>query len=465
MRLAYFVNQYPKVSHTFIRREILALEERGLPVQRYALRGWDAELVDPDDLREVDRTRFVLRRGLFGLAGPCVRLALSSPRAAWAGVRAAVAMAWRGDRTWLHHLVSLAEGIQLADWMRADGVTHLHAHFGTNSAEVALLASAVSGVPYSFTVHGSDEWDQPRQYKLPDKVARASFAVCISQYTRAQLARWSDPEHRHRLHVVHCGLDRDFLDAPAVPVPDNRRLVCVGRLCREKAQGVLLDAVALLRQRGVDVELVLAGDGEARAKLERRIREYDLGDRVTITGWISSDEVRRLLRESRGLVLPSLMEALPVVLMEAMAMGRPVVSTYVGGIPELVRPGVDGWLVPASAVDELADAIEALMRTPVEVLDRRAEDGRQRVRARHDVHVEVAKLEILFRAAERGLPVCAAGGMRGGKGAPAGSQVVEVALPSHVDARHVHAGSAPDPATREAGTRQDRADARLLRPG
>jgi colanic acid/amylovoran biosynthesis glycosyltransferase len=435
MRIAYFVNQYPKVSHTFIRREILALEARGLTIQRFALRGWDAELVDPDDTREVARTRFVLRHGLAGLAGACLRLSCTSPLRVWAGVRAAFGVACGGDRTWLHHLVSLAEGIQLAEWLRAARVTHLHAHFGTNSAEVAMLASVVSGLPYSFTVHGSDEWDRPRQYKLREKVARASFAVCISQYTRAQLARWAQPEHRHRLHVVHCGLDSDFLEAPRLPVPDNWRLVCVGRLCREKAQEVLLEAIALLRERGMRVELVLAGDGESRAKLEDRIRDLALIDQVRITGWVGADEVRRLLQQSRGLVLPSLMEALPVVLMEAMAIGRPVVSTYVGGIPELVRPGIDGWLVPASGVAELAEAIESLLRTPVDRLEQKTSMARQRVRARHDIHVEAAKLETLFRAAAAGLPVCAADWAGVTSEARCGAPVVEVTLPTHAGNR------------------------------
>jgi colanic acid/amylovoran biosynthesis glycosyltransferase len=400
MRLAYFVNQYPKVSHSFIRREILALEALGLPVQRYALRGWDdASLADPADLAERERTRFVLQGGMAGLLWQAVGWALKHPGRMLSGLRAALAMARGGDRTPAHHLVALLEAVRLVDWLAADGATHLHAHFGTNSAEVAHLVRALGGPPYSFTVHGSEEWDMPQQLKLREKVRDAAFVVGISAFTCAQLMRWSRPEDWPKLHQVHCGLDAAFFEGPATPAPDNRRLLCIGRLCKEKAQLLLIDAVARLAGRGVALELVLAGDGEDRALIEARIAHHGLADRVRITGWVSGERIRAELLASRALVLASFAEALPVVLMEAMALRRPVVATIVGGVAELVRDNLDGWLVPAGSVGSLADAIEHCLASDIKGLRAMGDRGHERVLLRHRADDQAARLAALFRQA------------------------------------------------------------------
>lgn len=398
MKIAYFVNQYPKVSHSFIRREILALEKQGLMVERYALRGWnDATLVDPQDLAEVSRTRFVLQAGIGSLLLHMLRWALGHPGRYWRGLRLAVALARGGDRTLLHHLAALAEATQLVDWLQASGAQHLHAHFGTNSAEVAMLARALGGPPYSFTAHGSEEWDMPQQLKLREKIRDAAFVVGISSYTCAQLMRWSRPVDWPKIHPVHCGLDAAFFAGPPMPAPDNRRLLCIGRLCKEKAQRLLIDAVALLARRGVPLELVLAGDGEDRAEIEASIAAQGLARQVRITGWIDGTRIRDELLAARALVLASFAEALPVVLMEAMALRRPVIATCVGGIAELVREGQEGWLVPAGSVEALADAIACCLATPIEQLHAMGERGHLRAAARHDADVQAAQLAALFK--------------------------------------------------------------------
>jgi glycosyltransferase involved in cell wall biosynthesis len=160
---------------------------------------------------------------------------------------------------------------------------------------------------------------------------------------------------------------------------------------------VLLQAAQLLFKRGVHLELVLAGDGEMRGDIEALIREYGLGEGVRITGWISGEQVLRELQAARALVLPSFAEGLPVVIMEAMALGRPVVSTFVAGIPELVQAGENGWLVPAGDVEALADAMQACLQSSTERLDAMGLNGRQRVLQRHDVNVEAAKLAGWFQ--------------------------------------------------------------------
>jgi glycosyltransferase involved in cell wall biosynthesis len=207
-----------------------------------------------------------------------------------------------------------------------------------------------------------------------------------------------DHAHWAKVKVVHCGLERAFHDVPAVAVPSVPRLVCVGRLCEQKGQLLLLEAARILSEQGVAFEIVLAGDGEMREQIESLITQYGLQAQVRITGWISSEKVRAEILAARALVLPSFAEGLPVVIMEAMALRRPVLTTYVAGIPELVRQGENGWLFPAGAVNELATALADCLAQPVEVLQRMGEAAYQRVLERHDIDTEAAKLAELFKA-------------------------------------------------------------------
>jgi glycosyltransferase involved in cell wall biosynthesis len=173
----------------------------------------------------------------------------------------------------------------------------------------------------------------------------------------------------------------------------------VGRLCEQKGQHLLVEAAHGLADQGLDFELVLAGDGEMRADIEALIVQYHLQARVRILGWISGEQVRDEILAARALVLPSFAEGLPVVIIEAMALGRPVISTYVAGIPELVRPGEDGWLVPAGDVTTLADAMQACLDAPLEVLARMGAKARKQALLRHDIEKEATKLAGLFRGA------------------------------------------------------------------
>lgn len=396
MRVAYLINQYPKVSHTFIRREILALERRGVEVMRIALRGWDGELADPQDELERKRTRYVLREGALPLLLAVLRSLITRP----VRLMRALALAWRmsrgAERPLPVHLAYLAEACRIEPWLRAAGVQHLHAHFGTNSAEVAMLVHALGGPRWSFTVHGPEEFDKAQLIGLAEKVRRAAFVAAISSYGRSQLYRQVAHEQWPKVKVVPCGLETALHAASASPPPAARRLVCIGRLCEQKGQLLLVEAARILAERGAGFELVLAGDGEMRGKVEAQIARCGLGARVRITGWISSEKVREEILAARALVLPSFAEGLPVVIMEAMALRRPVISTYVAGIPELVTPGEHGWLVPAGDADALAEAMQACLDAPVDVLARMGEAAHTRVRARHDVDKAAEGLVGLF---------------------------------------------------------------------
>lgn len=395
-KISYFVNQYPKVSHSFIRREILALERQGFEVQRIALRGWDGDLVDAEDIRERELTRYVLRAGLASLLSAALRTVLSAPAQFVSALSLALRMGRHADRGWPYHLIYLAEACRMLPWLQESGARHIHAHFGTNSAEVVMLAHALGGPAYSFTVHGPEEFDKPQFIHLGEKIRRAAFVVAISSFGRSQLYRWVGHDQWSKVEVVHCGLEAAFHGVAPVPIPERPRLVCVGRLCEQKGQLLLVEAAQRVAAKGIDFELVLAGDGEMRQEVEALIARHDLASRVRITGWISSDQVREEILAARGMVLPSFAEGLPVVIMEAMALRRPILTTYVAGIPELVRPGENGWLFPAGSVEALAATLEDFLATPSSVLERMGEAGYRRVLERHDIDREAAKLAALF---------------------------------------------------------------------
>jgi colanic acid/amylovoran biosynthesis glycosyltransferase len=397
MRIAYLINQYPKVSHSFIRREILALEHRGVEIVRIALRGWDARIVDEEDVLERKRTRYVLRDGALPLVLALIRMLTKRPAHFARAVRLAWHMSRHAERPLPVHLIYLAEACRILPWLRREGVMHVHAHFGTNSAEVAMLVHTLGGPTWSFTVHGPEEFDKANCIGLAEKIRRAEFVIAVSSYGRSQLYRLVDHAFWRKVHVVHCGFDAPFM-AGIYPPSLARRLVCVGRLCEQKGQLLLIEAAHRLAADGLPFELVLAGDGELRPDIEALITRYGLQNSVRITGWISGTRVREEILAARALVLPSLAEGLPVVLMEAMALQRPVISTYVAGIPELVIPGEHGWLVPAGDIEALTLAVRFCLEASSDVLVRMGKRAQQRALERHDASSESSKLAVLLGA-------------------------------------------------------------------
>ncbi|MBN2192634.1 MAG: glycosyltransferase [Polyangiaceae bacterium] len=398
MKIAYLVNQYPLLSHSFVRREIQGVEADGsMEVARYSVRDSGQTSIDPDDLAETGRTRVLLRRGTSGLFADLGRVGLRHPAKVAQSATLAVQLGLRSDRGLLRHIVYLAEACSLARDLETFGVRHVHAHFGTNSTTVAMLASHIAGGTFSFTAHGPEEFDKPLSIGLAEKIARAAFVVGVSSFGRSQLLRHARTEAWEKVHVVHCGVDASYLAADPTPVPDRRRFVCVGRLCEQKGQLVLVEAAARLRSQGTEFELLLVGDGEMRGPIEALITQRGLAGTVRILGCLAGHEVKAEIERSRAFVLPSFAEGLPVVIMEALAAGRPVISTYVAGIPELVVPGENGWLVPAGSVEALATAMGEALTASTEALTRMGSNGHAKVRELHDARSEGEKLRLLFR--------------------------------------------------------------------
>ncbi len=393
MRITYLVNEYPKISHSFIRREILALEAKGVDVQRVSIRGRHSPGVEEADNAEKLKTNFVLgeqRHKMF--FSVLSNMLFNAPR-----FLGAVALSFRvsaeSPRWFLLRLAYVAEACRVHSLARSFGSEHIHAHFGNNSAEVAMYVSVLGGPGFSFTVHGQDEL---LSGGLGFKVAHSRFVVGISSFGCAQLYMRLARNLWPKVKLVRCGLENSYFEPDVGAGSRSKTLVCVGRLCAEKGHMVLLDACRILKASGKDFRVVLAGDGELRGEIEARIADCDLSDRISITGYVDSKAVRQLLRDSRALVLPSFSEGLPVVIMEAFALGRPVISTFVGGIPELVIQGENGWLVPAGSSEELAAAMSSCLSVSAALLSTYGAAGMERCCELHAITAESEKLRSLF---------------------------------------------------------------------
>lgn len=392
--IAYLVNVYPAPSHTFIRREIAALEQAGWRVLRFTHRRFDGDLVDAADREELARTECLRSVGGVGAALAVARALLRRPLRTLCAFWSSMALATSCGGRYVAHVGYFVFACVLAERLRRLGCRHVHAHFGTNPTTVAWLASRLGGVGYSFTCHGPHEFVEPDRLGLERKVREASFVVAVSRHGRTSLER-RFPRSAGKLVRVPCGLVAARLAEPVVAVPSRPRLVAVGRLDEQKNPMLLVDAACELRRRGVDFELRLVGDGSLRETLERQIRARSLSGSVQLVGWATGAAVRAELVAARALVLASDDEGLPVAIMEAFAAGRPAIATDVGGVGELVRTGSTGWLVPRRDAVRLAEAMQdALHRDPA-CLARLADAGRALL-GEHDAGRCAAQLDGLF---------------------------------------------------------------------
>ncbi len=398
MTIAYLVNQYPKASHSFIRREIAGIEACGMRVTRFSLRTCGSGIVDEVDKLEQELTQVVLGIGKVGLLFALLYVAVTRPARFLSALWLTLQVGWSSERGVLRHFAYLAEACVLIRWFPKFGISHVHAHFGTNSTAVVMLCRQLGGPPYSFTVHGPEEFDKAKAIALEEKIKRSAFVVAVSSFTKSQLYRWCEYDQWSKIQVVHCGVDELFLKGEHISVPDEPRLVCIGRLTEQKGHLLLIEAAGRLAAEGLAFKLILVGDGELRTQIEAMIAQLGLQNHVEITGWASNLEVQQQLLASRAMVLPSFAEGLPVVIMEALALSRPVISTYVAGIPELVESGTCGWLVPPGSLEALTETMRVALQAPVEKLEQMGRVGAERVAQQHNAAIEGDKLATLFRS-------------------------------------------------------------------
>lgn len=378
------MNTYPITSTTFIRREMESLEAMGVDLKRYAVRQWADQLVDPKDIAEQSKTHYLLTGNTVGLILSFFTVMLTNPLGLLSALRLWMSVCHHAAHFSVKLFAYLLQATYFYQQAEKDKLSHVHVHFSTNATTVAMLAKAMGGPSYSFTAHGPDEFVDPTTISMHLKVQHAAFVVAISNYCRVQLVRFSSYEFWDKIIIAHCGIHVDEFDPEGSFEPENQSLICVGRLCPQKAQLLFPPAIAKLKREFPNMHIHFIGDGESRLALEQEIEKYAVQDNVTLHGWKANTEVREMIKQNRALLLPSFAEGLPVVIMEAFALGRPVISTFIAGIPELVDESC-GWIIPAGSIDHIAKAMRSCLLASPDQLKAKGQEGRKRVEQEHNL--------------------------------------------------------------------------------
>jgi glycosyltransferase involved in cell wall biosynthesis len=400
LRIAYLMSRYPAVSHTFLLNEVLGLRARGLHIETASINAPDRPLheLPAVEAAEAATTLYLKEGSKFALLGTLLGTAFSHPAAIFRGLAAVARMprlTLRQRGFWLFYL---AEALLLGRWIKQRGLNHLHVHFGGAVASVGMLTSAAWRIPFSLTIHGPEELLNVDACHLREKVTAASFVFCISDFCRSQIYQLTPPAQWDKFQVIRLGVDPMTLTPPRrTEATSTVRLVCVGRLVAAKGHRTLLEAIRLVRERGVELAATLIGAGPELADLRDFVASHGLADAVTFTSALSHPQTLDQVRGADIFVLASFAEGIPVALMEAMSMEIPCVSTTVAGIPELIRSGLDGLLVSPANAAALAEAIEALTVDPV-LRGSLGHAARQRIIAEYNLPMNQELLAHSFQA-------------------------------------------------------------------
>lgn len=364
LNIGFLTGEYPRATDTWIQREIAALRRQNIEVTTFSIRRPGPEhLIGPEQQEGQASTNYILEQITPArLVANHTKQFLRAPRRYLDTLRLAWATKRPGIRGGLYQLFYFAEAAVLASEVQRRKINHLHNHFGDSSCTVAMLAAELGRFPFSFTLHGHAIFFEPHTWRLDEKIKRAAFTACISHFCRSQAAIFA-PDFTEKLHIVHCGIEPDRL-TPVVHQGRGNRILFVGRITAGKGIEVLFDAMVALRDHHPDLTLTVVGDGPRRVALEQRCRGAGMADTVAFVGSKNQDEVAKLLADHDVFVLPSFAEGVPVVLMEAMGAGLPVVATHVGGMTELVDDGESGYLVRPFDHEQLAERIEQLIVDP-----------------------------------------------------------------------------------------------------
>jgi colanic acid/amylovoran biosynthesis glycosyltransferase len=357
-RVAYLANPYPAISHTFIYREIQSLRQNGLEVFPVSVdRSADLSKMTAEEQCEADGVKFLKDITLLPAVLASFRVFVRSPVGFMKMTLMALGLCRRGPKSIVKAFGYLAETILFLDWIEEKDIDHIHEHFANPTAFIAMLANRYNDWEYSISVHGPDVFYQVDETMLVQKIMRARFVRCISHYCRSQLWRLVPVGMWSKFHIVHCGVDPEVFKTVDRRENSVSEILCVGRLTSAKGQHILLDAARIVKERGLRFRLVFIGEGEDRRSLEEQVRKLDLQEDVLLTGALGQNRVMDYYRKADLFVLPSFAEGVPVVLMEAMALQIPVISTRITGIPELIEHEKTGLLVTPGNSVELADAI------------------------------------------------------------------------------------------------------------
>ncbi|NVD45747.1 glycosyltransferase [Qipengyuania atrilutea] len=389
--IVYLTSEYPALSHTFIRREISALRERGFTITPYSIR--------PATIDWGERVESVLGHGKSKVIGKALRALARHPLRAGATFGLAQSHRQAGFKGWLWSMFHWLEALALSDMVRPVRPKHLHSHFANSGATVGMLTAYFLQIPWSLTLHGISETDHPAGALLPGKLERADFVASASWFMRAQAMRFTAPAFWPKYHVIRCGVSMPHLDALVAEEP-VRKFITVGRLSAEKGYAGLFEAMEHLKADGIDCSLTIVGDGPIRGAIERDIKKRNLDDRITLLGALAEEDTLAEISKADAFVLASLMEGLPVVLMEAMAAGKPVIAATIAGIPEMIEDGRNGLLFDVGNWSDLGRQMRRLL-TDQELSKKLSEAAPRTIAEEFEIARAVAPLAALF--AQRGL--------------------------------------------------------------
>jgi glycosyltransferase involved in cell wall biosynthesis len=398
LRIAYLVSQYPGVSHTFVLREVLALRERGIAIETASINDPPpTEKMTQAEQREAAQTFYVKRAGAMGLMKAIAWMLPRYPAGLVRGLFATARLGASDPSRLLLCLFYYAEAILLTRWIQQRSCSHLHVHFATEAATVGMILTRIVPVSMSMTVHGPDEFYDVPGYFLPQKVSACRFIVCISFFARSQLMRLAPGEAWQKFDIARLGVDSaHFIPRPRRASPVPFQILCVARLVPTKGQRVLIEAIGSLIDDGRAIQLCLIGDGPDRSSLERLVNDRGLARCISFEGSINQDRIRAFYEAADVFALASFAEGIPVVLMEAMSMEIPCIATRINGIPELIRDGIDGFLVAPSDSDAMAAAIARLMDDAA-LRDSFGKAGRLRIQDAYDLGKSADNLAGIFR--------------------------------------------------------------------
>lgn len=398
-RVVYVVSLFPSLSETFIVREINALIERGVDVRIISLKKPSRELLQTDSAALLDRVRHP--QALVPAFRDSWRAFRLNPHAVLRATALILADSWRRPDVALKSMATLFRTLQQVPWLQDFEPQLIHAHWATYPSTAAWALGCVLGRPFSFTCHAHDIFIEKQL--LARKICEAALAVTISRHNVDWLCTHATPMAGHKLKVIHCGVD--MAHAPwQAQHRDARMMLAVGRLDPVKGFETLIDAVALLQERGIDLDCRLVGSGPLDPQLRRRAKERGVASRIEFSGAQPQERIRSWMSTATLFVLPSQVAAdgnrdgIPVALMEAMASGCPVVSTRVSGIPELIQDDEDGMLVEQRDPVALAAAIERLLESSA-LRERLATRARVRIETEFDSRKEAGRLHQLMREA------------------------------------------------------------------
>jgi glycosyltransferase involved in cell wall biosynthesis len=401
------MSRFPKLTETFVLYEMLALDALGIRVEVFPLLRGPRGAVQPGAERWVEHAHYHPFLSLSILRAQWHYLR-RRPRGYLRTLREVMSGTWGNVNRFFGALAIFPKSVRFAYEVERQGVTHVHAHFVNHPTVAALIVHRLTGVPFSFTAHGSDLHRETRM--VDEKVRASAFAVTVSEYNKEFMLAASGEDLRSKIHVIHCGIDLDVF-RPARPCGNAAfQIVCVASFEEVKGHRYLVEACRILRDRGLAFECHLVGEGPLRREIESRIERTGLGGRIRLHGGQPRPEVVRLLSRVDAAVLASHFtrqgkrEGIPVALMEAMATGLPVVATRISGIPELVTCDHNGILVPPEDAGALADALHRLAADPA--LRTRLGGAARRTIAQHfDLHANAGHLAHLFLANALPIPI------------------------------------------------------------